>query len=468
MRALACQLLATAAAAFDVLSVKVLSSQLLPTGFAFGNATLQEVSACRFAPATRDGRRDATLLSDRGALFAAAVDYAGDSVHVTPLAAIPLDRPADSEGLAYAPGEAHELFVSTEMHHAKDQADELDILAVDARTGHVLGSPFAVPEDVLRRVQSNAGFEGVTVSGGGALGLDAGAEFLVTTTEYALAGDRKGAHAVLAWALPGDVEKPEEPVASRRYEASTYGSKPLGVVEFEALEDSLLVLERGFHGTDTIRLFEAQWLGGAFAGAFAKRLLVEWDAAGLRDGDENTISSLPVDNYEAMCLVPADDEVDSTRRRRLLLANDDNGSDEQIGTQFVLLELKLGAVTPAPTPGKAEVVEPARGAAWRAALLLAAAAARYAVARRRAFGEPTIRGDPGVVLSNLRFTEEDLDVDGLPSGRPKPSARSRMGAAAKSLRGKLGNSKKGYARIERRPSTGSEDGLELQPEGDFL
>ena len=117
-----------------------------------------------------------------------------------------------------------------------------------------------------------------------------------------------------------------------------------------------------------------------------------------------------------------------------------------------------------------------RGAAWRAALalagvggalLLGAALARYTLLRRRAFGEPTIRGDPGVVLSNLRFTAEDLDPPQRPAPRAGASRSERAGAAVKALRGRLPGRPSGYSRIERRPSDSSDQGLG-ERNGDFL
>ena len=57
-----------------------------------------------------------------------------------------------------------------------------------------------------------------------------------------------------------------------------------------------------------------------------------------------------VDNYEGMCLVPAEDEADATKSRRLLLVNDDNSNQKQVGTQFVLLRLPLKGTEKAPKP----------------------------------------------------------------------------------------------------------------------
>ena len=76
--------------------------------------------------------------------------------------------------------------------------------------------------------------------------------------------------------------------------------------------------------------------------------ITEWS---LRDGNDEGIDKAPaVDNYEGMCLVPAEDEVDATKSRRLLLVNDDNSNQKQVGTQFVLLRLPLKGTEKAPKP----------------------------------------------------------------------------------------------------------------------
>ena len=84
------------------------------------------------------------------------------------------------------------------------------------------------------------------------------------------------------------------------YTASVLDGTPLGVVEFESLATSLLVLERTFQTTNTIRLYEA----APADGVFDKKLLIEWDVNGMRNGDGSKISDLQVDNYEGMCLCP--------------------------------------------------------------------------------------------------------------------------------------------------------------------
>ena len=62
----------------------------------------------------------------------------------------------------------------------------------------------------------------------------------------------------------------------------------------------------------------------------------------MRNGDGSKISDLQVDNYEGMCLCPED----HNNQRRLILVNDDNDNQDQIGTQFVLLALSTGSDTP--------------------------------------------------------------------------------------------------------------------------
>ena len=73
------------------------------------------------------------------------------------------------------------------------------------------------------------------------------------------------------------------PAAARPYTASEVRGAPLGVVEFEALERSLLVLERGYTPAagSAIRLFEAAWDGRPLGsrrgpGRPCPRLAVPW------------------------------------------------------------------------------------------------------------------------------------------------------------------------------------------------
>ena len=88
-----------------------------------------------------------------------------------------------------------------------------------------------------------------------------------------------------------------------------------------------------------------------------KQRLFTWDKWSLRDGNDEGIpvdkkidKAPAVDNYEGMCLVPAEDEVDATKSRRLLLVNDDNSNQKQVGTQFVLLRLPLKGTEKAAKP----------------------------------------------------------------------------------------------------------------------
>jgi len=401
--------------AFDVYDVRVLASQLLPVGYTFGDGnTLKELSACRFLPTIGLLETNAAVfVDDNGAVVTGFVKATDSKVHVEPMTYSALDAPADSEGVAV--GADGTVFVSTEMH---DGDKKLDILEVDVSKGRVIGSPFEIPSKATAESRRNMGFEGLTLAPGAALGLSGAGAYVVTTTEYALAGAAERSHEVYAWALAdADIEDPQPPKATLSYEASALATgAPLGVVEFEALERTLLVLERDY-STDlgnTIRLFEASPAGGAFS----KRLVFQWDASGLKNRDGAERSALAVDNYEGMCLVPGG----SSGRRRLLLVNDDNSNAAQIGTQFVLLELELGAFAPTPAPSSSSrprrAVKEESGGAWRVAvivmgvgvgLLLLAAAARYALARHRARA-PIISGDPGVALSNLRFNAADLDI----------------------------------------------------------
>ena len=150
----------------------------------------------------------------------------------------------------------------------------------------------------------------------------------------------------------------------------------------------------------------------------------------MRNGDQKKISSLEVDNYEGMCLCP---DMHGSERR-LILVNDDNDNMDQIGTQFVLLALSTGSDT---------VIDSNRGyASFRLFLIVVAigssiavccAGIRYEVRRRKT---PHISGDPGVMLSNLRF-DADLVIP------------PRLTVPARSMARKP---KKGYEKIGRQES----------------
>lgn len=412
------------AAAFEVETVQVLASQLLPVGYTMKDGqTLSELSGCRFVDATT-----ALFVEDKGAFVEADVTL--DPFAVTPVRRTALQPTADSEGIALESDGT--VLVSTEWSAGKGSA--LGVFEVDPITGSVLGAPFAPPQDTVSRVRDNKGFEALTLAPGAALGLTDDT-YVVTTTEYALSDDAVGSHHVYAWRVAdGSLERPPLPAITVSYAASFRDDgEPLGVVELEALDTSLLVLERTFQVTNTIRLFEASTAGDVFE----KRLLLEWDINGMRDGDGGTLSALPVDNYEGMCLCPAD----HGGTRRLVLVNDDNGNAAQIGTQFVLLALTLA---------RADVIDDGnRGhASFRlflivvavgASIVVCCAAFRYEVLRRRTVH---ISGDPGVMLSNLRF-----DADLVIPPRLTVPARS-MARSARSMT-QSGKKKKGYEELGR-------------------
>ena len=389
--------LCATARAFDVVGVEVLASQLLPVGFAFGNDTLAELSACRFAPGSSTRL---TFADDAGALVAADVTL--DPFAVAPRSRVVLGGGGvDSEGLAY--DASKNLYVSSES-----EADaSLGIGAYDAATGALLASPFALPPDAVRRARKNAGYEGLTVAPGPCVGdADAASAYVVTTTEYALRGDDNGTRTVEAWRLPPS-DPPAFPAVALTYAASTTrAGEALGVVEFEALERSLLVLERDYTPGvgNLVRLFEAEARGASLE----KRLVFEWDGDGARGPGGNALwGDLAVDNYEGMCLAPAG--ADATQRR-LLLVNDDNRNPDQIGTQFVLLRLGLAAA------GAPPVEAPKDSAGLRVFILivtlgivvLAIFFLGRVVAARRAANAPPVLGDPGLMLTSLHFAPPDV------------------------------------------------------------
>jgi len=77
--------------------------------------------------------------------------------------------------------------------------------------------------------------------------------------------------------------------------------------------------------------------------ALPKTPLFEWTRTGLVSADGSGTWNVPVDNYEGMALVPSS----STKSGQyLLLVNDDNGNNNQIGTQLVLLRLVEAMLDP--------------------------------------------------------------------------------------------------------------------------
>lgn len=387
------------AGGFEVVDASVLSWQLFPVSYSFFNevngseAVLREISACRLVP----GRSDlVTLVGDDGELVTVRssrrsrvrrsriVGDLGDvrergyvegrpvlsggsdargrvpvgqrRVRVRrrpttarafpafsrrdatrPLVRARGPRPSVGRRPSLSVRSGPRAQVSTEWHVYKHRGTSPLDVAVFSADGAYVESPYAIPSGTLARVKDNEGFEGVTLARGAIFGLDG--DVVVTTTEYALDGDPDGSHEVLVWASGARGAPPARTLA---YESSRDASGThLGVTEFEALDDSLLVLERTYENatSNLIRLFEAEEANGVLE----KKPVFEWDRGALKLGD--VAVRVPVDNYEGMCLLPS---TDGGRRRRLLLVNDDNENPSQIGTQFLLLELALKSADQGP------------------------------------------------------------------------------------------------------------------------
>ena len=371
-------------AQFAVRSWRAVNSSFFEVGHRFGveKDVVSEISGCRFRP-RGDGM--AVLVGDSGELFEARIRVGRPSEESTSfdvdfssrseLFPVVENESVDAEGLAFL---ENQLYVSTELHRHSDggSPSSLGIVAYDAD-----GSPtanatsFAVPEFFTKRVQNNGGFEALMTM---PFEKD---NLLMTTTEDALKEDEATARRIIGFKTKKEVS---EVVFRASYEASVRDDgTSLGVVDFESLGDTFLALERTYDDEtgNVIRLFEVAMGGNNRTDLFVqdadddwqhvlgtqKKLLFEWTREKpliVKTGDV----SLTVDNYEGICLVPEAFEVNSTTLlAHLILVNDDNGSQQQIGTQFVLVELlfekplskipsiddviSLGDVTIAPTTG---------------------------------------------------------------------------------------------------------------------
>jgi hypothetical protein len=367
-------------------------SILFPVGTRFPDErsgkehVLTEISACRWDPSDPSGRR-VLALSDKGVLWTLDVAIQdGELSAVAPLRWKVLRRPGgwlDSEGLDFAPGsDGSSVLVSTEAHvNPRYGTSLLDVASFRVAGGEFEGSAVHVPALVRMQVVNNAGFEGLAHTADGKL--------LITANEHALRHDGAVLRRLLlfnasslatrrAIGIDGLAGVARFPMAHMLpYVAA---GAHFGCVEFEShpFDDRrVLALERGFSadaGND-IRLFElefggardvsccvslaANYRGGECAiacappeecsrldgtgwsgegkGIVRKRLIFRWDRDGLADARTGETEPVPVDNYEGMCLSPA---VGPAGERHLLLVNDDNSNPHQIGTQFVLLELR--------------------------------------------------------------------------------------------------------------------------------
>lgn len=296
-----------------VREVEVVGHKIFPVGYSFteGNETrvVSEISACAFV-----SDDEAVLVGDSGELFGARIS---EGLEIEFLWQKGLEIPGwewvDAEGLAFT--NDGRLFVSHEYHdkHSVGKSP-LGVTQFNLTTGMAID--FGKMEYPTEGLPSNKGFEALAATST----FSPEKERLVTTAEDL------DPHILLTFDVDGGVAREE----SAKYEASRLelsGTK-LSVVEFASLLDqSLLVLERTFETYNTIRLFEFH--------NDSKRLVFEWNENGLNAANSASYPNLKVDNYEAMCLFPRQNQT------TLLLVNDDNGNDSQIGTQFVAMRLFL-------------------------------------------------------------------------------------------------------------------------------
>jgi len=344
------------------LGVEYLGSTLFPVGFKVGTTVMSEISAIKFARKSDGSACDPGLeackvlaLSDTGNLFTATLDIRDGKLDEQSMAWMPEVTPLiskdssgadrtrhDTEGLAVGQGSNSRLWVSLE--------GPSDIQVFDAATGAWRSSPFEVPEIVKDHENANKGFEALCSTPLG--------KKIITTTEHHLSVDSPRMHRFFQFNVAGGA-----PTRQAKYMADDQPSDPtkgFGVVELEALNDqaldggSLLALERAYDPSigNTIRLYRADAVDIEDASekeiqtSMNKALLFEWNSSGLRsaigDADGGVWNvPVPVDNYEGMTLVPSSSS-NALKGRLLLLVNDDNQNENQIGTQFVLLRLLYG------------------------------------------------------------------------------------------------------------------------------
>ena len=340
---------------FVVESWRVVSWKLFPTGYTLpSGAIVREVSACRFRPRNQGDDEIAVLIGDGGELYEARITV--DPFEVEFLSRVELGYPVnattvDAEGAAFL---GDQLYVSTEYHDEGDKMSTLSVTAYDLDGTPSEGPLLRPPGFFDHRVQNNLGFEALMTA------PVAQTSMLISTTEGPLKGDADDARRIIGWTGGRDSDMFNDVEFRAKYDASWIDDKAMRVVDFESLGgDNFLSLERKYLGSekgDVIRLFEVvfydntttnlagfeenpddgTWDDETEVYATEKRLLFEWsDDTPLTDDE-----SPPVDNYEGLCLMPhAVDDGYGNYTAHLILVNDDNDNESQIGTQFVLLEI---------------------------------------------------------------------------------------------------------------------------------
>lgn len=272
---------------------------------------------------------------------------------------------ADSEGLAVGRKSNTSVLVSLEGN--KDTKYDLvksDVQRISVPDGKFVSAPYLVPEWVTKFEETNHGFESLSRTPTG--------QKVVTANEYHLTVDSPRVHRLIQFNAAGGA-----PTKILKYVSEPELANPtkgMGLPEVETIDDAaldggvLLTLERSWDSVNgnNIHLYEADTAGAMDVSecadlklgeatacgnktAVAKNNLFVWNkTVGLRSasGPPNVYPDVPTDNYEAMTLVPptAKNPIVGPGGRMLLLVNDNNLNDKQLGTQLVLLRL-LGAPT---------------------------------------------------------------------------------------------------------------------------
>mmetsp|Transcript_1165 Transcript_1165/g.3955 ORF Transcript_1165/g.3955 Transcript_1165/m.3955 type:complete len:492 (-) Transcript_1165:517-1992(-) len=370
--------LASAEVEFVVRSVRAVTAAKFPVGYRFNSTTtgeeveVKEISGCRF----RWQDDVAVLIGDEGELYEARIRVNETLVNGTVnetelevefLSAVALEKPAgfdyvDAESLAFW---GDRLYVSAEYHENSAGKSQLAVLEYDRETGEVI-SKRTVPAVFTERTTSNKGFEAMMATPDG----------LVVTTEGPLDGDPESSRRLIGWDGDDDfkVSFRASYVADLRNEthddpddaaaAPQGSSSSFSVVDFESLgRHNFLSLEQDHtdEAGNTVRLYEvrvdenasdasalfsfddaddvANWTS---VRATRKRLLLDWNQGEPLNGEYE------IDNYEGLCLMPNYLETNDSYVANLLLVNDDNGDDTQIGTQFVLCEIVINKTNSIP------------------------------------------------------------------------------------------------------------------------
>lgn len=168
--------------------------------------------------------------------------------------------------------------------------------------------------------------------------------YVLTTTEGHLQDDPPGFHRWLLW----KTDEGGDPILEMGHISSRWKNVDGDPSEFLSINDMtywpeqelLLVLERGYDGdTNMVKLSTVDL---TFPMSRRSHSLMNWTRDSMFLSPRGTAPiKLEVDNYESICLLPRNANMDKSDERLALLVNDDNHNPAQIGTQFVLLRLQV-------------------------------------------------------------------------------------------------------------------------------